>query len=113
MANLAVRVLKGEADKLGVRVLGGLGMVVVAALVAMAPYVDWVAWELEESWELMDWTWHERVARFAVIFLNTVDSATDSSLMRVLALGNRTAQWLFAKNQNIWQICLGIHCLFL
>ena len=52
---------------LGVRVLGGLGMVVVAALVAMAAYVDWAAWELEESQELMNWTWHERVARFVVM----------------------------------------------
>ena len=37
---------------LGVRVLGGLGMVVVAALVAMAAYVDWAAWGSEESREL-------------------------------------------------------------
>ena len=41
---------------LGVRVLGGLGVVVVATLVAMAAYVDCTAWELEESQELMNWT---------------------------------------------------------
>ena len=85
---------------LGVRVLGGLGMVVVAALVAMAAYVDWAAWGSEESRELMDWTWYKRVARFIVIFLNAVNSATNSSLTSVLAFGNRTAQCLFAKESK-------------
>ena len=87
--------------------LGGFGVVVVAA------YIDWTAWDLEESQELMDWTWHERVARFIVIFLNAEDSATNHSLTSVLALGNRTAQWSFAEESKYSASSFGVCYLFL